>query len=100
MAQRDLSTQSTVRYDVSLLTDDDLHWFNEGTHYRLYEKFGAHPMVVDGREGTYFAVWAPDAREIHVIGEFNRWCKGSHYLGPRGNSGVWEGFIPDVPHSS
>jgi 1,4-alpha-glucan branching enzyme len=99
MAQRDLM-HTPVRYDISLLTDDDLHWFNEGTHYRLYEKFGAHPLTVDGREGTYFAVWAPDAREVHVIGEFNGWRKGTHYLGARGSSGVWEGFIPDVPHSS
>jgi 1,4-alpha-glucan branching enzyme len=85
-----------VRYDVSLLTDDDLFLFNEGNHFRLYNKLGAHPMTVDGAEGTYFAVWAPDAEQVFVMGDFNGWDKASHPLGSRGQSGIWEGFLPGV----
>jgi 1,4-alpha-glucan branching enzyme len=87
---------SLVRYDVSLLTDDDLHLFNEGTHYRLYDKLGAHPLTAGDTEGTYFAVWAPDAERVTVMGDFNGWDKGSHPLRARGQSGIWEGFVPRV----
>jgi 1,4-alpha-glucan branching enzyme len=86
----------TVRYNVSLLTDHDLYLFNEGTHYRLYEKLGARPMSVDGVEGTYFAVWAPNAEQVFVMGDFNGWNKSSHPLGSRAQSGIWEGFVPGV----
>ena len=85
-----------VRYDVSLLTDNDLYLFNEGTHYQLYEKLGARPMSVDGIDGTYFAVWAPSAEQVFVMGEFNDWNKSSHPLGARAQSGIWEGFVPGV----
>ncbi len=85
-----------VRYDVSRLTDDDLFLFNEGNHFRLYDKLGSHPMTVDGGEGAYFAVWAPDAEKVFVMGDFNGWNKASHPLGARGQSGIWEGFIPGV----
>jgi 1,4-alpha-glucan branching enzyme len=85
-----------VRYDVTLLTDDDLHLFNEGTHYRLYEKVGSHPMKADGEEGTHFAVWAPNAEQVWVMGDFNDWNKWSHRLQVRGSSGIWEGFVPGV----
>ena len=85
-----------VRYDVSRLTDDDLFLFNEGNHFRLYDKLGSRPMTVDGGEGTYFAVWAPDAEKVFVMGDFNGWNKASHPLGARGQSGIWEGFIPGV----
>jgi 1,4-alpha-glucan branching enzyme len=81
---------------VSLLTDDDIYLFNEGSHFRLYEKLGAHPMVVKGQEGYHFAVWAPDALKVSVIGEFNQWDKSAHPLKPRAQSGIWEGFIPEV----
>ena len=57
-----------MRYDVTLLTDDDLHLFNEGTHYRLYEKLGSHLMKSDSEEGAYFAVWAPNADRVSVMG--------------------------------
>ncbi len=87
---------SKVRYDVSLLTDDDLYIFNEGSHYQLYDKLGSHTMTVDGAHGTYFAVWAPNAKRVSVIGDFNTWDKSSHTLRPRGQSGIWEGFIPGV----
>jgi 1,4-alpha-glucan branching enzyme len=86
----------SVRYDVSLLSDDDLFLFNEGSHYRLYEKLGAHPTTVGGVGGTYFAVWAPNAKQVFVTGEFNGWDKSSHPLCPKWQSGIWEGFIPGV----
>jgi 1,4-alpha-glucan branching enzyme len=88
--------KANVNYDVSQLTDNDLYLFNEGSHYRLYENLGAHPLSVDDTEGTYFAVWAPSARQVSVAGEFNGWNKSSHPLRPRGQSGIWEGFIPGV----
>ena len=80
----------------SLLTDDDLYLFNEGSHFRLYEKLGAHAMTAGGVAGTYFAVWAPDADWVSVIGTFNGWDKGASPLRPRGHSGIWEGFFPGV----
>jgi 1,4-alpha-glucan branching enzyme len=85
-----------VRYDVSLLTADDLYLFNEGSHFRLYEKLGSHVISVDGVEGVFFAVWAPDAERIAVIGDFNGWDGSRHLLRPHGVSGIWEGFLPGV----
>ena len=85
-----------VRDDKSLLSDDDLYLFNEGTHYKLYEKLGAHPLTVDGTQGTNFAVWAPNAREVYVIGDFNGWDRTRHPLQHRGKSGIWEGFINGI----
>ncbi|MGH9448827.1 MAG: 1,4-alpha-glucan branching enzyme, partial [Terriglobia bacterium] len=85
-----------VRHDISLLSDDDLHFFNEGTHYRMYRQFGAHSLTAEGVEGAYFAVWAPNAERVCVMGDFNGWNKASHQLQARGFSGVWEGFVPGV----
>jgi len=82
--------------ETTLLSDFDLHLFNEGRHYRLYEKLGAHPVKVAGVSGTYFAVWAPNANYVSVIGDFNGWNTGSHPLHPRAQSGIWEGFIAGV----
>jgi 1,4-alpha-glucan branching enzyme len=79
-----------------MLSNDDLFLFNEGSHYRLYEKLGAHPLTVDGVEGTYFAVWAPNAKHVSVMGDFNSWDKSSHFLHPKDQSGIWEVFIPGV----
>ena len=81
---------------ATLLGDQDFYLFNEGSHRRLYEKLGAHRMRVGGEEGTYFAVWAPNANRVAVIGSFNQWNRESHPLRARGNSGIWEGFIPGV----
>lgn len=81
---------------VSLLTEDDLYLFNEGSHFHLYEKLGSHPVVVNGVEGTYFAVWAPNATEVFVKGDFNGWQDNGHRLSLKGNSGIWEGFIPGM----
>ncbi|MBX6363411.1 MAG: 1,4-alpha-glucan branching protein GlgB [Gemmatimonadetes bacterium] len=93
---RDVPRHPAVRHDVSLLTDDDLYLFNEGSHFRLHEKLGSHPLEVDGQPGTYFAVWAPDANHVSVIGDFNGWRHGAHALAARGSSGIWEGWIPGV----
>jgi 1,4-alpha-glucan branching enzyme len=87
---------SPVRYDVSLLTADDFYLFNEGNHYRIYNKMGAHPVESNGTTGTVFGVWAPNARRVSVIGGFNGWNPQSHPLQSRGSSGIWEGFIPGV----
>ncbi len=79
---------------ASLFTDQDVYLFREGKHYRLYEKFGAHTMEHEGKIGVYFAVWAPNAEEVSVIGNFNRWKPGENKLFPRwDSSGIWEGFI-------
>jgi 1,4-alpha-glucan branching enzyme len=80
----------------SLLTEDDLFLFNEGSHFRLYRKLGAHSAEVDGKAGTYFAVWAPDAERVSVIGDFNGWDGRKNKLSPKGSSGIWEGFLPGV----
>ncbi len=80
----------------ALLSGDDLFLFNEGSHFRLYEKLGAHPRTVDGEQGVYFAVWAPNAQRVTVMGEFNGWSKSSHDLRPHGQSGIWDGFVPGV----
>lgn len=96
VSSKDKINAQSVRYDLSMLSDDDLFLFNEGSHCRLYEKLGAHPIMVDGVEGTYFAVWAPNAKQVSVMGEFNGWNKSSHQLCPKGQSGIWQGFIPDV----
>jgi 1,4-alpha-glucan branching enzyme len=85
-----------VNYDISLLTDDDLYLFNEGSHFRLYEKLGAHMLSPDGKQGTYFAVWAPNAERVSVVGDFNQWDSIRHPLRSKKNSGVWEGFLPGV----
>jgi 1,4-alpha-glucan branching enzyme len=82
--------------EITLLSEDDVYLFNEGTHFHLYEKLGAHPLTVNGQVGTYFAVWAPNAKQVSVTGNFNNWNKLSHPLQPRGQSGVWEGFIPGI----
>jgi 1,4-alpha-glucan branching enzyme len=89
-----------ARYDVSLLTEQDLHLFNEGTHYRIYDKLGAHIVTRGGETGTVFGVWAPNAREVSVMGSFNDWNPHSHLLQARGSSGIWEGFIPGIGKGS
>ena len=80
---------------ISLLNEDDLYLFNQGSHFRLYEKLGAH-LIAGENTGTYFAVWAPDAEQVFVMGDFNQWHRDSHALMPKGQSGIWEGFFPDM----
>ncbi|MGE0384493.1 MAG: 1,4-alpha-glucan branching protein GlgB [Gammaproteobacteria bacterium] len=79
---------------TATLTEHDIYLFREGTHTRLYDKLGCHP----GNGSTRFAVWAPNARAVSVIGDFNDWNPESHALGPRwDSSGIWEGDVPGVP---
>jgi 1,4-alpha-glucan branching enzyme len=78
------------------LTDFDIYLWSEGTHYRTYEKLGAHVGERNGVAGTHFAVWAPNARRVSVIGDFNAWRDGADELHPVGTSGIWQGFIPGV----
>ena len=81
----------------SLFTDFDIDLFKAGKHFRLYEKLGAHLIEVNGVKGVYFAVWAPSARSVSVVGDFNYWVQGEHQLQVRwDSSGIWEGFIPGV----
>lgn len=81
----------------SLFTEFDIDLFKLGKHYRLYEKLGSHPIELDGVKGTYFAVWAPTANSVSVIGEFNFWKDEEYQLNVRWDeSGIWEGFIPGI----
>ena len=91
-----MASTASQEKSSALLTSYDLHLFNEGKHNRLYEKFGAHLTEVDGKRGVYFAVWAPDAERISVVGDFNDWNTDSHPMASRGGSGVWDVFIPAI----
>jgi len=82
--------------EVTLLSEQDIFLFNEGSHFRLYEKLGSHLLSAGEGQGTYFAVWAPDAEQVCVIGDFNDWNKRTHPLKPRERSGIWEGVIPEA----
>ena len=79
-----------------MLTDYDLHLLGEGRHWKSYEKLGAQLHEVDGRAGVNFAVWAPNATAVSVVGDFNGWDGGGHRLHPRGDSGIWELFVPGL----
>ena len=84
----------------SLLTDFDIYLFKSGKHFKLYEKLGAHIVEHDGKDGTYFAVWAPNAKHVSVIGDFNQWNGEANPLKARWDeSGIWEGFFPGVGKS-
>ena len=82
--------------EVTLLSEQDIFLFNEGSHFRLYEKLGSHLLSAGAGQGTYFAVWAPDAEQVCVIGDFNDWNKRTHPLKPKDRSGIWEGVIPEA----
>src|SRR5437667_12902198 len=93
-------TIAPVRHDVSLFSADDFYLFNEGRNYRAYNQLGAHAATFDGKAGTVFSVWAPNASKVSVVGSFNDWNNNSHRLESRGSSGIWEGFIPEVGKGS
>ncbi|MEM7114692.1 MAG: 1,4-alpha-glucan branching protein GlgB [Chloroflexota bacterium] len=82
--------------EVTTLTDFDLHLMGEGTDLRIYEKLGAHLMTVNGRSGVRFAVWAPNAEQVCVVGDFNEWNGRLHAMHQHSGSGIWELFIPDL----
>jgi len=79
-----------------VLTDFDLHLLGEGSHWQSYDKLGAHVCEVEGVQGVQFAVWAPNAMRVSVVGDFNRWDGRVHSMRLRGNSGVWEIFVPEL----
>ena len=81
---------------AQVLSDFDLHLFAEGTHYRVWERLGAHRMTIDGTTGVHFAVWAPNAQRVSAIGDFNRWDGRAHPMRHLVPSGVWEVFVPDL----
>jgi len=85
----------------SLFTEFDIELFKAGKHFKLYEKLGSHPIELNGQQGTYFAVWAPTAKSISVVGDFNGWQDKEHQLNVRWDeSGIWEGFVPGPGHGS
>ncbi len=92
-----MDEKSQVLTGFTLLTDHDIYLFKEGNHFRLYDKLGAHLVEHDGVKGVFFAVWAPNAVSVSVIGDFNGWDWAAHRLTARwDDSGIWEGFIPGI----
>lgn len=86
-----------VIHGFSLFTEQDIYLFKEGNHFHLFKKMGAHVAERDSVSGTYFAVWAPNAKAVSVMGDFNGWNRDSHQLAVRWDgSGIWEGFIPGI----
>jgi 1,4-alpha-glucan branching enzyme len=93
------TTETEVFESFTLLTDYDIHLFRSGKHFKLYEKLGSRIVKHKDQEGAYFAVWAPNASAVSVIGNFNAWDKTKHHLHARWDqSGIWEGFFPDIKH--
>ncbi|MFM1857587.1 MAG: hypothetical protein RLZ05_647 [Bacteroidota bacterium] len=96
MSELNQTTHAGV-WSHSLFTESDIINFKNGSHYRLYNHFGSHSLKLNGQLGTYFSVWAPNAIEVSVVGNFNQWNPQTHILNPRWDkSGIWEGFIPAV----
>jgi 1,4-alpha-glucan branching enzyme len=89
-----------VMSNLAAMTRDDLHLFREGTHCRLHDKLGAHLEKHHGDSGVRFSVWAPEARQVFVMGGFNGWSKSLHPLSPEGQSGIWSGFVPGIGHGA
>jgi 1,4-alpha-glucan branching enzyme len=95
MAKKTSSISNTESDGNSLLTDFDIHLFKTGKHFKLHEKLGAHITTFNRKKGVYFAVWAPNAKAVSVIGDFNGWNDTQHKMNPRWDeSGIWEIFIP------
>src|ERR1700741_3626467 len=85
---------------TKFFSDFDLHLFNEGSHRRLYQKMGAHLTEQDGKRGTHFSVWAPSAKRVSVVGDFNGWDPEKTVMKTLGQSGVWTCFVPGVGEGS
>jgi 1,4-alpha-glucan branching enzyme len=85
-----------IETDKALITEFDVHLYAEGNHYRIFEKLGAHPFEMNGKKGVHFAVWAPSAEAISVIGDFNNWKADANEMKPLAGSGIWTTFVPGV----
>ncbi len=97
MTEQTTPTPATEgRPNAPFLTDFDWYLFSQGKHYQTYKKMGAHPWEMGGQAGYHFAVWAPNAREVSVIGDWNKWTRGAHPLVKHHDTGVWFGFIPGI----
>lgn len=81
---------------MGFITKDDSYFFGQGTHYEIYKKLGAHPVTYRKKKGFYFAVWAPHAEAVSVVGEFNRWDPDENPCKPVLEDGIWETFIPGL----
>ena len=92
-----MQNTGSVVHGTSPITEHDVYLFKQGNHFRLYEKLGARSMNVEGKEGTFFAVWAPNAQGVSITGDFNEWSPNSHPMKVRQDeSGIWEGFVPGL----
>ncbi|MDW7773903.1 MAG: 1,4-alpha-glucan branching protein GlgB [Desulfobulbaceae bacterium] len=89
-----------MKTENNFITEYDIHLLSEGSHYRSWEKLGAHIIAADGKEGVFFALWAPNAREVSVIGDFNDWNPETNPLREISHSGYWQGFVPGVGKGS
>ena len=92
MAVRDKKKQT----ETGFITAGDRYLFGEGTHYEIYNKLGAHPKTFNGKTGYYFAVWAPHAASVSVVGDFNNWDPDACPMQVLETSGIYERFIPDI----
>ena len=81
---------------TGFITEVDRYLFNNGRHYEIFEKMGAHPKKYKGKNGMYFAVWAPHAEQIGVVGDFNSWDPEANAMKPLADSGIWEAFVPGI----
>ena len=90
------STKQKKEQEQYLISELDQYLFGQGTHYDIFRKLGAHPMTYQGKKGTAFAVWAPNAKSVHVIGTFNEWDETSHKMIRRDPLGIYELFVPDI----
>ncbi len=86
----------TLQEETVFISEADQYVFGQGTHYDIYKKLGAHPCTKDGKKGVFFAVWAPHAREVHVVGSFNGWDTYANPMRKLGEGGIYSAFIPDV----
>ena len=82
--------------DYNFVTEYDQYLFGTGTHYDIYNKLGAHPLTHDGKKGVYFAVWAPNAEAVNIVGDFNGWDRTRHWMHRVSDGGVWEAWIPET----
>ena len=92
-----MNMQNEIIYGPTLAGEGDVYLFREGTHRRIYDFLGAHPFEYEGRKGVLFSIWAPGAKNVYVMGDFNSWEREGCPLAPRwDSSGIWEGFVPNA----